>query len=1819
MTAVERELAIHVRRGYVVGAGTGFGKTQVGLMLMKAIRMQGNNKPFLVLTAGAGKTRGKKANPLYDALQDEGAGYGLDKELMGFDKSGKYAGDNKIVFATYDTIKWTERKADPVANLKTGEMLSDSMKALENMLLPKAATQADRDKAAAEYDGVIVLDEFHRSKNVLGEQLEFGSTEGSKTAQAVAGLHVRFPRARILYMSATPFSKPPNLVSAVRALPVGDGELYGRFTSLMLDLKEHGTALVEALSQEMRGEGLADSIELSAKGITFDALRVKYNKFQEENEEKWTGILGGLRRATVDGLIRSAKEQLGPGESLKKNMTSELRKTQMSKLGSLILRIDELRVAAMTSAAVGADAARAFLGAKTDKDGNVLLGTDGKPDINPDDEEGTNKITVQTSAIWDAYTQREIARAARIQNEEGREAAKKAGRKHIPVSAEAGLDWGRVDFSPAAAVNALLDDSFNVAATVLRESNDGKKRLFMAMREDKYGDPIEFEMEGDEWVEVHKERGGKVVKKAPRRPLDIGPGGTEAMQLHKEKGAGDDAAPFYVAVTVDPKLVAEREAFKARVSEMNQDIPYNPLDQIRWSFANEMWKLTKAKYGKGYWRHLGLITGQKMVLDLGETNRAPSGAGVMVPYKASKGEVIQQYREDEIAGVIFSEKGGVGINLQSDTLNINPRRVRHYIFNAGAKADAFKQGMGRTHRARQKWPPHYVLVGTTSPVSNFSLARITGKLRQMGALTSGDRRTAGSDIAGSGMIIETGKAADAAVRAIFEDILKNNFKDQGMVFGNPTAFILDGLRIKLSNAKADLLALKASDLKADLDTFMRGLAGPSWELPSGWKHLLFQAFMVNELKIRHDAAKAYMEAAGQSPDGAPQVRAPSGGSVLVDDTATRALPGGGVVRRVIVRRPLLKLTATDALKNKEAVRGWWMPNKKKPDELRPVVFYESETLQFLQGKNSEMRKIPGFRMLRPGSGGTAGNFIDKNAHSRRWGDIYFDVRGVQNKKWAKAWEDEGKNLTMQDDERWFLTGRGALRMNSVMPRDGAKTRRGYKHVIPTGTLLDDGGEGDGWADRNGSTEFYGWEMPAQTSVEVNAIHDFVATYAESSEEGAATPTATRDFAAEMTKDGITLTMRTDDGVQFGATWHEKNKVFLIFGKPGAIDRLKHEWILSKGNGWEQVNMRSPAHMGLSRTVWKTPDAAKMQKLAERFEAETDPEIGGGKKYSMPAMPTQREFLPIHIYISKPGEAVQNNFVAVGDLPVVFPADSELGRRLAASAKYSREQDTASGGWRPTLNPASELGIDAVSESLRREPERTREYLSRRHARGIAGWSDMVALARKMRKAQGEPARTSELQKKLDAVIKRLAGDSNHIRYEIRKWSPLGASAMVEMTPEGIALITLFEFTQYGERTAAQMEGVMAHEIVHSGLWLMMDPKRRARVRRLTPKYMAVKGVRTRVVQSLMGAGMSEKAAKNAATAAENGDFSKTGADNAAEEAFAYAIEKYATSRAADRDKAVGAGLLRQTWEALKELARAVLNAFGGGPGAQGLVRFYYDGGGMEADKEELRKRMRRRNFSFGDIDPAKFQQTAIVLATAARSSELTVRALATKKKATLTADELAAHLNGGEPLELPEDVLAAAQRYFTAAKTLSEEGDVFNPGKSLFRVAEGKTTTAGTEIYKYDPAAADFGLRQSRKTTAPEAKQDAPAKPGKGAPQSLGMRIPPPRGGLFSFAEADPDADRRRIRAAEKLEGGRFSPESIFAVSGCSAILRRESGCARYRRGSIAGAPRCRKLRRGRRPWGMCMTRPCCMRSFPELKKAPVKFVPWVMLFTGRG
>ena len=66
-----------------------------------------------------------------------------------------------------------------------------------------------------DFDGLILLDECHKAKNILldadGNAQKVGTAQCSKTAAAVVDLQRLLPRARVVYCSATAVSEPNNL------------------------------------------------------------------------------------------------------------------------------------------------------------------------------------------------------------------------------------------------------------------------------------------------------------------------------------------------------------------------------------------------------------------------------------------------------------------------------------------------------------------------------------------------------------------------------------------------------------------------------------------------------------------------------------------------------------------------------------------------------------------------------------------------------------------------------------------------------------------------------------------------------------------------------------------------------------------------------------------------------------------------------------------------------------------------------------------------------------------------------------------------------------------------------------------------------------------------------------------------------------------------------------------------------------------------------------------------------------------------------------------------------------------------------------------------------------------------------------------------------------------------------------------------------------------------------------------------------------------------------------------------------------------------
>jgi hypothetical protein len=94
----------------------------------------------------------------------------------------------------------------------------------------------------------------------------------------------------------------------------------------------------------------------------------------------------------------------------------------------------------------------------------------------------------------------------------------------------------------------------------------------------------------------------------------------------------------------------------------------------------------------------------------------------------------------------FSDAGGTGRSYHADLGCQNQDQRGHYVTEPGWRADAAVQGMGRSHRTNQAVPPRYRLVTTDIHGEKRFTSTIARRLDSLGALTKGERRTAGGGL-----------------------------------------------------------------------------------------------------------------------------------------------------------------------------------------------------------------------------------------------------------------------------------------------------------------------------------------------------------------------------------------------------------------------------------------------------------------------------------------------------------------------------------------------------------------------------------------------------------------------------------------------------------------------------------------------------------------------------------------------------------------------------------------------------------------------------------------------------------------------------------------------------------------------------------------------------------------------------------------------------------------------------------------------------------------------------------------------------------------
>jgi hypothetical protein len=159
---------------------------------------------------------------------------------------------------------------------------------------------------------------------------------------------------------------------------------------------------------------------------------------------------------------------------------------------------------------------------------------------------------------------------------------------------------------------------------------------------------------------------------------------------------------------------------------MATSVPEGPLEQIMKAFGTDM---------------VAEITGRSRRLVPGPMD------GQIVEDRSSEDVAsdLKAFTNDAKQILVFSQAGGTGATYSAQRTFRNQRLRRHYVLQAGWRADTALQGMGRSHRSDQAQPPEYILLTTDLWANQRMVSAVAKGMRDLGALTRGLRQAASQD------------------------------------------------------------------------------------------------------------------------------------------------------------------------------------------------------------------------------------------------------------------------------------------------------------------------------------------------------------------------------------------------------------------------------------------------------------------------------------------------------------------------------------------------------------------------------------------------------------------------------------------------------------------------------------------------------------------------------------------------------------------------------------------------------------------------------------------------------------------------------------------------------------------------------------------------------------------------------------------------------------------------------------------------------------------------------------------------------------------
>ncbi|KOX43850.1 methylase [Streptomyces purpurogeneiscleroticus] len=161
----------------------------------------------------------------------------------------------------------------------------------------------------------------------------------------------------------------------------------------------------------------------------------------------------------------------------------------------------------------------------------------------------------------------------------------------------------------------------------------------------------------------------------------------------------------------------------------------------------------------------------------------------------------QSFQDDAKRILVLSDAGGTGRSYHADNGAQNRRLRVHFLLEAGWKADAAVQGLGRTNRTNQAQPPLFRPVTTDVKGEKRFLSTIARRLDTLGAITRGQRQTGGQGLFRPDDNLE-GPFATTALRQLYWALVRGEIEGcplprfeamTGLTLTNDTGGLLDEL------------------------------------------------------------------------------------------------------------------------------------------------------------------------------------------------------------------------------------------------------------------------------------------------------------------------------------------------------------------------------------------------------------------------------------------------------------------------------------------------------------------------------------------------------------------------------------------------------------------------------------------------------------------------------------------------------------------------------------------------------------------------------------------------------------------------------------------------------------------------------------------------------------------------------------------------------------------------------------------------------------------------------------------------------------------